>query len=236
MAAGAAGRGDPSGSLDAVESLLIACDFDGTITRRDTLHLIVEEFGTRGLWAAIEPRLRAGEVTLEQAMQEEFATVRATPAQVRELILREAGLREGFPELVAWAEERGHRLIVFSSGFRSVIEAALGHWGLGRLPVVSHEAHFTAAGCRLEWSDRGEACGECGRRCKRHDLRAHRGGERVVYVGDGISDRCVARTADLVFARADLARDLAADGVPFIPFEDFVEVLGHLRSASTLAA
>ena len=65
-----------------METLLIACDFDGTITQRDTLHLIVEEFGTRGLWDTIEPRLRSGEVTLEEAMQEEFATVRATPEQV----------------------------------------------------------------------------------------------------------------------------------------------------------
>ena len=34
---------------------------------------------------------------------------------------------------------------------------------------------------------------------------ARAGSERVVYVGDGISDRCVAEIADLVFARADLA-------------------------------
>ena len=219
-----------------MESLLIACDFDGTITRRDTLHLIVEEFGTRGLWASIEPRLRAGEVTLEQAMQEEFASVRATPAQVRDLILREAGMRAGFPELVGWAEARGHRLVVFSSGFRSVIEAVLDRWGLGHLTVVSHEALFTEEGCRLVWSDRGDACAECGRRCKRHDLRAHLRGERLVYVGDGISDRCGARLADLVFARADLARDLAHDGVPFVPFEDFVEVRRHLESATSIAA
>jgi 2-hydroxy-3-keto-5-methylthiopentenyl-1-phosphate phosphatase len=219
-----------------VENLLIACDFDGTITRRDTLHLIVEEFGARGMWAAIEPRLRAGELTLEQAMQEEFATVRATPGQVRELILREAGMRPGFPELVAWAEARGDRLVVFSSGFRSVIDAVLGAWGLGRLPVVSHEAVFTPEGTRLVWSDRGEPCGECGRCCKRHDLRRHHRGERLVYVGDGISDRCGARLADLVFARADLARDLAAGGVPFVPFEDFVEVREHLESAAPIAA
>jgi 2-hydroxy-3-keto-5-methylthiopentenyl-1-phosphate phosphatase len=138
--------------------------------------------------------------------------------------------------MVAWAEGRGHRLIVFSSGFRSVIEAALTHWGLGHLPVVSHEALFSPEGCRLVWADRGDVCIECGRRCKRHDLGRHLRGEQLVYVGDGISDRCAARTADLVFARADLARDLAADGVPFVPFEDFVEVREHLESASSLAA
>jgi 2-hydroxy-3-keto-5-methylthiopentenyl-1-phosphate phosphatase len=219
-----------------VETLLIACDFDGTITCRDTLHLIVEEFGTRGLWAQIEPRLRAGEVTIEQAMQEEFATVRATPEQVRELVLRDAGLRDGFRELVDWAERHGHRLVVFSSGFRSVIDTLLVHWGLDHLPVVSHEARFSPEGTVLLWSDRGDACAECGRRCKRHDLRGHLAGERLVYVGDGMSDRCAAGLADLVFARAHLARDLAAAGIPFVPFEDFVEVRERLESPSILAA
>jgi len=55
-------------------------------------------------------------------------------------------------------------------------------------------------------------------------------------VGDGVSDRCAAQIADLVFARGDLARDLASDGVPFVRFEDFVEVREHLDSASPLAA
>jgi 2-hydroxy-3-keto-5-methylthiopentenyl-1-phosphate phosphatase len=61
-----------------VKPLLIACDFDGTITSRDTLHVIVEEFGVRGVWEALEPRLRRGEITVEQAMTEQFAAVRAT--------------------------------------------------------------------------------------------------------------------------------------------------------------
>lgn len=219
-----------------METLLIACDFDGTITQRDTLHLIVEEYGTRGLWETIEPRLRSGEVTLEDAMQEEFATVRATPEQIVALVLREAGIRPGLADLVRWSRAEGHRFIVFSSGFRTVIRAALEHWGLDDLEVVSHDALFTTQGCTLVWSDRGEACVECGRRCKRHDLRARLRGERLVYIGDGISDRCGAGMADLVFARAHLARDLSAAGVPFVPFDDFVQVREALRDARSRAA
>jgi 2-hydroxy-3-keto-5-methylthiopentenyl-1-phosphate phosphatase len=219
-----------------VEKLLIACDFDGTITRRDTLHLIVGRYGDEGLWQAIEPRLRAGELTLEQAMQEEFAGVRATPEQVRELVLREAGVRAGFPEFVAWVRERGHRLVVLSSGFRSVIDAVLGSVGLGHLETASHEAEFSPEGCRLVWADRGERCAICGRRCKRHDVRARLAGEALVLIGDGVSDRCVARMADIVFARAHLARDLVLDGVPFTPFEDFHEVREALEARTTLAA
>ena len=219
-----------------MEKLLIACDFDGTITQNDTLHLIVARYGERGLWEAIEPRLRAGELTLEQAMQAEFAGVRATPEQVRELVLAEAGLRAGFPDFVAWARDGGHRLVVLSSGFRSVIDAVLGHWGLGHLEVASHEADFTPEGCRLVWADRGERCAICGRRCKRHDVRTRLAGETLVLIGDGISDRCVARMADVVFARAHLARDLAIDGVAYTPFEDFDQVREELESRATLAA
>ena len=219
-----------------MESLLIACDFDGTITERDTLHVIVEEFGTRGLWGAIEPRLRAGEVTLEQAMQEEFASVRATPDQVRETVLRSAGLRPGFTRLVVWADAAGHRLIIFSSGFRSVIRDVLASIGHSDIEVVSHDVRFSSEGAEILWSDRGEACLECGRRCKRHDLRGRHRGERVVYIGDGLSDLCVAHTADLVFARAHLARDLTAADVPFVPFDDFDEVRERLEAIRTLAA
>jgi 2-hydroxy-3-keto-5-methylthiopentenyl-1-phosphate phosphatase len=219
-----------------VETLLIACDFDGTITQRDTLHLIVERYGTPGVWQAIEPRLRAGDVTLEQAMEEEFSSVRATAEEVRALVLRDAGLRPGFAEFVAWTRRRGHRLVVLSSGFRSVIDALLAHWGIEGLEVESHEACFTTEGCTLVWSDRGERCVHCRRRCKRHDLQRCMNGDPLVYIGDGVSDRCAARMADLVFARADLARDLAIDGVPFTPFEDFVEVRERLEARSVLAA
>ena len=219
-----------------MENLLIACDFDGTITERDTLHLIVERFGERGLWDAIVPRLRAGELTVQQAMQLEFDSVRATRDEVVGMVLSEARLRAGFRELVDWSAARGHQLVVLSSGFRTVIDPLLAHWGFTGLDVEGNDARFTRRGCTLLWADRGGRCELCGRPCKRHDLRARAGSRRVVYVGDGISDRCVSRIADLVFARADLASHLAEQGVPFLPFEDFIEVRDRLEAPSTLAA
>jgi 2-hydroxy-3-keto-5-methylthiopentenyl-1-phosphate phosphatase len=219
-----------------VENLSIACDFDGTITCRDTLHLIVEEFGAPGVWSAIEPRLLGGEISLEEAMQEQFAQVRATPAQIDDLVKAHAGLRPGFREFVDWAGGRGHPIVVLSSGFHSVISSLLRAWGLDHLPLTCHEAVFSTEGTRLVWSDRGDACTACGRRCKRHDLSAAGLGRPLAYVGDGVSDRCVARAADIVFARADLARHLRHDDVPFTPFEDFHQVRRRLERPVEVAA
>jgi 2-hydroxy-3-keto-5-methylthiopentenyl-1-phosphate phosphatase len=42
--------------------------------------------------------------------------------------------------------------------------------------------------------------------------------------------------ADVVFARAHLARDLSEDGVGFIPFEDFVQVRESLQASQARAA
>jgi 2-hydroxy-3-keto-5-methylthiopentenyl-1-phosphate phosphatase len=207
-----------------VKPLLIACDFDGTITCRDTLHVIVEEFGARGVWDAIEPRLRRGEISVEQAMNEQFAEVRATLDEVLLAVQRESPVRAGFHEIVSWSRACGHRLIVLSSGFRTVIDAVLADAGIAGLPIHSHEARFSREGCTLVWSERGRPCRLCSRPCKRHDLALHRGSEPVVYVGDGISDRCVARTADLVFARDGLAQHFREGGLPYLPFDDFHDV------------
>ncbi len=121
-------------------------------------------------------------------------------------MLREAGLRPGFPELVDWARERGHRLVVFSSGFRTVIDAVLGHWGLGDLEVAEPRGALLRGGLP-RWSGPTAArpARSAGAAASATTCAAASRGERLVYIGDGISDRCGARMADVVFARAHLA-------------------------------
>ncbi len=50
------------------------------------------------------------------------------------------------------------------------------------------------------------------------------------FVGDGVSDRCIALAANRVFARAGLATWLDRQGVPYEPFEDFFDVAAALRT------
>jgi 2-hydroxy-3-keto-5-methylthiopentenyl-1-phosphate phosphatase len=213
-----------------VKPLLIACDFDGTITRRDTLHVIVEEYGEHGMWDELTPLLQAGVITLEEAMSREFACVRAAADQVRALVAERCPIRPGFVEMVDWAADEGHRLVVLSNGFRSVIGPVLADAGLGGLDVVANDARFGADGCVIEWADRGPRCERCDRPCKRAPLRERWRGETLVYLGDGISDRCTCLLADVIFARDGLAEHLSATGVAYTPFEDFHDVVRRLET------
>ena len=215
----------------AVAPLLLAVDFDGTITMRDTLHVIVDEHGRDGVWDALEPDLRAGRITIEQAMSRQFAEVKAGPEEIFALVRERAGVRDGILELVEFAESEGHRLVIMSAGFRSVIDQVLGDLGLDHLEVVSNEAIFREEGCELVFSDdRGEVCVLCDRRCKRHALGMRHQGEPIVFVGDGISDRCVSGMADLVFVRSYLADWLDERGTPYVPFDDFHQVIEGVRA------
>ena len=63
-----------------------------------------------------------------------------------------------------------------------------------------------------------------GEPCKRGSLPAG----RLVYVGDGYSDRCAALAADRVFARAGLADYLRGEGVPYEPFDTLLDVAAAL--------
>ena len=112
-------------------TLSVFLDFDGTITMRDTLHVIVDEYGRAGVWDELEPDLVAGRITIEQAMAEQFRTVTATPDEIAALIRAQAGVRDGFADLVAFADQRGHRLVAMSAGFRSVIDLVLGDLYVG---------------------------------------------------------------------------------------------------------
>jgi 2-hydroxy-3-keto-5-methylthiopentenyl-1-phosphate phosphatase len=227
--------GTPLVASFVVAELLIAVDFDGTITMRDTLHVIVDAHGHPGVWDELEPALRAGEITVEQAMEQQFATVTAPHDEIIDLVLSHAGTREGFPELVRFAEDHDHRLVVMSAGFRCVIDEVLDGLGVGHLEVVANDAVFTHDGCTLVWSeDRGDTCHLCGRKCKRHAINERFDGDRLVYVGDGISDRCASLLADVVFARAQLADWLDEQGVGYIPYGDFHDVLRWLTTDPSL--
>lgn len=209
--------------------LFVVCDFDGTVTTTDTLDLLLNHFAP-GAWEHAEERLQSGEINLLEAMREEFIGLRVPEDQVLAFVLEHAVIREGFPEFVRWIDEAGHRLVIVSAGFRILIDAILARAGLEHLHVHAGDALFGPNGTVISYPPSSAECvNECGI-CKTETIATHGPfNGPVVYVGDGYSDRCAAREADLVFARDYLAVFLEREGVAFEPYEDFHDVLSRLR-------
>lgn len=211
--------------------MLIICDFDGTVTARDTNAALARQFAPVAS-AQVEGRLRTRELTLRQVLSTEFEQMTAGLDAIVAAAL-EIPFRDGFTELIELAESRGDQVVLLSSGFREVIEPMLDANGLlGRIPLVSNEIELDERGGRITWRELPE-CDLCGEPCKRHDvarLREQYAGsdDLVVFVGDGFSDRCGAETADRVFARDSLASYLDREGVAYDRWDDFHDVIAAL--------
>jgi 2-hydroxy-3-keto-5-methylthiopentenyl-1-phosphate phosphatase len=206
----------------------IFVDFDGTITEHDLLDRIAQTFGDPEVYAEVDAGLDENRLTLHEVLRREFEPVRAPLAEVVEWVLEHASIRPGFADLVALARERGWRLVVLSSGFEELIAPVLEREGLD-VELVSNAVDPDPGGWRVRFRDE-EPCLVCGEPCKRAAVRELANGDRIVYVGDGISDRCGAEASDLVFARRSLARYLDEQGIAYRPFDDFYEVAAGIEA------
>jgi 2,3-diketo-5-methylthio-1-phosphopentane phosphatase len=206
--------------------MLLLLDFDGTLTDVDTLDLLVAEHAP-AIWLEAEQALTSGSMTLNEVIAFEFAHVRSTLDEALQVLRDRVSLRPGLPDLVTFCRERFIDAVVISSGFHELIEPVLA-WGGVRLPVVAHSAVFSPGGTRVEFLERS-VCPVCGEQCKRTELDRLSGGRQIAYVGDGWSDRCAAKAADVVFARGSLADHLTDEGVDYVPFDDLADVREGLR-------
>ena len=102
----------------------VVVDWDGTVTEVDSLHLVLEKFGDRGIYHAAEERL-GRRLTLHEVISLEFEAVRAPLEEVVGWALESVVVRRGFADFV-----RRHRPLVVSSGFHELIEPVLEREGI----------------------------------------------------------------------------------------------------------
>jgi 2-hydroxy-3-keto-5-methylthiopentenyl-1-phosphate phosphatase len=183
------------------------------VTEIDSLHMVIERFGDREAYVALEAEL-GRTMTLDEVIAAEMATIRAPFDEVVSWLVENVRVRPGFSELVA-----AHDPLVVSAGFHETIEPILRREGVAARVVANHVT-ADPRGWRSTFAPR-ELCGVCGQRCKR---AAVTGLDPFAYAGDGVSDRCVSLAAERRFARAGLAAWLEEQGAAYEPFEDLHDV------------
>ena len=202
-------------------------DFDGTVTETDVLDTIASTFGDPAVYQEVEDGLHGGTMTLREVITREFEPVTMPLDEAVRWTLENVRMRSGFRELVELARDRGWRVVVVSSGFHELIEPMLEREGVD---VELHANRIDARpdGWRVIWRYDDEGCESCGESCKRSIVQRLAGDDEIVYIGDGISDRCAAEASDRVFATGDLAPYLDERGVPYERFDDFHSIAESL--------
>jgi len=204
-------------------------DFDGTIMKSDTAQIALDRFGNPN-WMRIDEALERGEVSFEDSLKLEFATLRAPPEAIIQEVSRKTGLRPNFDQLVEYCKANHLTLKVLSGGLDFCIRHFLKRddW-LKFLTIYAPESRFTGNGYslafpRLLTSSSTNFKDDLVRREKED-------GTRVVFVADGFGDLPAAKESNFVFAikgsrLAELCRQL---NVPHDEIDDFNQIVDALR-------
>ncbi|MEP7041712.1 MAG: MtnX-like HAD-IB family phosphatase [Dokdonella sp.] len=214
------------------------CDFDGTVSVEDITDSLLERFGRPG-WQAIEQAWRRGEIGSHDCMAQQVALLEASREEM-DAHLDSMSIDRAFLHFVAAAHDAGMPLTVVSDGLDYAIRRILGSHGLGDLPIIANRLEAVDTnGWQLEFPYGNPACRVAAGNCKCSCAsRARAEQRRVLLIGDGASDFCVAGEADLVFAKHRLIEHCRSAGIPYVPitgFADAIELLPVLL-AGELAA
>ncbi len=203
--------------------MLICTDFDGTLAQNDVGDLFFQTFGDWPVCEAAIQRWLRNEISSREVFELEAATTRVTWKQAEEFCAAQA-LSPGFYEFAQHCQRHDWPVIVLSDGLDYYIKTILQRHGLD-LPVFSNHLQFVAPDrIQISFPYFAESCGRCAN-CKRHHVRRFaKPGQRIVYIGDGFSDRCGAQAADVVFAKNDLAKWCEEEGRSYLAFESFHDV------------
>ena len=215
---------------------VIVSDFDGTITLEDSNVLLVKVFGNAEN-ALIEADFRSGLIGNREAFVRHFDVMRITLREYNGLIDDNIRMEPEFDRFLEHVNRRGVPLFIVSAGFHQAVERVLGGVRLQGVEVyaneLSGEPYITPV-----FMTREPVCdkttGPCGN-CKRDCLKMIRkkSGRKILYIGDGITDRCAIGESDLLFAKDALAEYCDVQGLPYTPYNNFDDIASRLGWDST---
>lgn len=200
----------------------IFCDFDGTITEKDTLVFLSTRLGAGPEFVReIGEDLRHGRMTLREAIDAEMRTVRLTFAEAAAILLREIPLDAGFRSLVEWSEREEIPFTILSAGFHELIRLFVPEESYPWVRVLANNIEpDPERGWQCHFQDDGPYGHD-----KQISLRAARNrGEYVIFIGDGFSDRQAAAVADEVYAKHSLADYCREQGIDFYEYQNLADV------------
>ncbi len=206
--------------------MIIQCDFDGTIIKNNLSVLIREHYAPEA-WRDIETDYLEGRITVEESNRRQFALIKEPKEKLQEFIRCHIYVRQGFPEFTADCEAKGNHLVVVSSGLDFYIEGVLRELGMSDIELYCGKTEFSEKGIMVSYTDQKGNTIEHGFKISHMNWLKERD-NRIIYIGDGLSDLEAARHANYVFATGHLATLLKEEHISWNYFTDFNDIRNKL--------
>jgi 2-hydroxy-3-keto-5-methylthiopentenyl-1-phosphate phosphatase len=214
-----------------VKKIQVFCDFDGTITTRDTVDVLLSNLACPE-WEEIEDLWERGLIGSRECMARQIPLIRGGWKAVRE-VLDGIELTPGVSEFVDWCRSNFIPVVVVSDGLDRVIEYLLKKNGIYADRVFSNHLIEASNGAfSLQSSPRPRFSGCQSGVCK-CQIAGQQAYETIkVIIGDGRSDFCWSKEANVLFAKGKLIDYCSSKRIAHNPFETFFELRKALSAVN----
>ncbi len=220
-------------NLPEANAMQVWFDFDGTISRQDVLDELVNRYSRNESWKLVEERWGAGLIGSEECLREEFALLNISDPELYAFI-DQVEIDPGFIPLIELLRQNHVPFAILSDGIEKFIRRILNNHQAGDIAIRANRIARRQGQLQLVCPHRQKHCLSAAAHCKCTSAMTLRKPQRkTVYIGDGRSDLCPARQADIVFAKGVLARELSLQQRPFIAYLSLHEIAATINRAWT---
>jgi 2-hydroxy-3-keto-5-methylthiopentenyl-1-phosphate phosphatase len=208
--------------------MLFIVDFDGTISVKDTIDAMLEQFADPS-WEEIEQTWLDGKIDAVECMSQQIDMVKADHVAL-ENFFRGIQLDASFLPFYRHVSKFA-KVVIASDGLDHAIKVATRNAGWPEIPVYSNHLNFVPQGIKMTFPLRKADCKGGNGMCKcavARNLGADVGGP-IVLIGDGKSDACIAGMADIVFAKGSLIKHCESRNIKHQRFQTFADVLNVVK-------
>ena len=210
-------------------------DFDGTITRQDVGNAFFREFGGP-VCEDIVREYKDEKISAHECFQREVAAIGTLQRRKALAFLQHQPIDETLHRLLADCRMHHMDFFVISDGLDFYIREILAMHNVSGIPFFANELCLEQTdvddlfSLQIDFPYSDAECTRCAC-CKRNIMLTHAGEEDViVFVGEGYSDRCPARYADIVFAKDELQSFCQEENISYFPYRSLGDVADRLSN------
>lgn len=208
-----------------MKNLCVVTDFDGTVTEKDTLYTFFSVYAT-DKWKEVEQNWVSGLISSKECLIQEFSLVPNLDENLIQTFLKTVTIDKYFKDFYRLMQEKNIDLYIVSDGVDYFINSVLKTFDLDYINVVANHGEFSEGKFNLSFPNNKSVCRKDSGTCKCHVVKELRNlYENIIYVGDGVSDYCVADKADFLFAKSKLLNYCIQNNIKHISYSNYNDII-----------
>ncbi len=201
----------------------IYCDFDGTVTKQDSVNEFFELYAAEN-WMDSEKLWIEGKISSKENAIIQVGLLKNISQKQLDDYINSIEIDDYFLDFVSYVKSKNIKLTILSDGFDLFIQKVLERYNLN-IPYYANKFIYKDGKFSIEFPYYNNNCDKKAGMCKCQKVKE----KKFCYIGDGTSDLCIASKADVLFASKNLHKYCKENDINHSHFTSFRNIIDILE-------